>query len=183
MTKPTSGSIMIPARISAQDLADAIGLEVEEVQVVLTSRRDPNAPGDLLDGRLAIDIAETLGFEVMIEARDLALECLYTFETRGELVDDPGGRAGHLATGVIDNIEQLDAKIESVSEHWSVARMPLVDRNILRIGLFELENDKDPATPVVVSEAVRLAQLYSTEKSGAFINGVLATLAKGVRDE
>jgi N utilization substance protein B len=61
--------------------------------------------------------------------------------------------------------------------------MPLVDRNILRLGLFELESDRDTATPVVVSEAVRLAQLYSTEKSGAFINGVLATLAKGVRDE
>ncbi len=183
MTKPTSGSIMIPARITAQELADVISLEVEEVQAMLASRNEPDAAEELLGGRLAIDIAEALGAEVMIEARDLALECLYTYEARGELVDDPGGRAGRLTTGVIGEMERLDAKIESASEHWSVARMPLVDRNILRLGLFELENDGDTATPVIVSEAVRLAQLYSTEKSGAFINGVLATLAKTVRDK
>jgi N utilization substance protein B len=172
---------MIPARITARELADAIDLDVGEVQAALTSRNEPATTEDLLGGSLAIDIAETLGVAVIIEARDLALEFLYTYETRGELVDEPVGRAGHLTSGVIGAMDHLDAEIESVSEHWSVARMPLVDRNILRLGLFELENDKDTATPVIVSEAVRLAQLYSTEKSGAFINGVLASLAKAVR--
>ena len=183
MTKPTSGSIMIPARITARELANAIKLEVEEVQAVLAFRHEPDAAEDVLGGSLAIDIAEALGVEVIIEARDLALENLYTYETRGELIDEPRGRAGRLIKGVIENMDQLDAEIEAVSKHWSVARMPLVDRNILRLGLFELENDSGTATPIIVSEAVRLAQLYSTEKSGAFINGVLATLARAVRDE
>jgi N utilization substance protein B len=71
--------------------------------------------------------------------------------------------------------------IESVSEHWSVARMPLIDRNILRIALHELRNDETIPTAVIVSEAVRLAQTYSTEKSSAFVNGVLSTLARTIR--
>lgn len=61
--------------------------------------------------------------------------------------------------------------------------MPLVDRNIIRLGLFELQSAPEPPTAVIVSEAVRLAQVYSTEKSGSFVNGVLATLARSVRDE
>ena len=59
--------------------------------------------------------------------------------------------------------------------------MPVVDRNILRIGLFELKHDRDTPTAVIVTEAVRMAQTYSTERSGSFVNGVLATLAKEVR--
>ena len=76
----------------------------------------------------------------------------------------------------------LDEMIESVAERWSVARMPVVDRNIIRIALQELRVDKATPTAVVISEAVRLAQTYSTEKSAAFVNGVLATLAKTIRE-
>ena len=177
-----SESIMIPARISARDLADAINKEVSEVQDVLTARNEPNGPDELLGADLAVTAARVLGVEVVIEARDLALECLYEHETRGEMADDPEGRAGRLVKGVVENLDDLDAQIESVSEHWSVARMPLVDRNIIRLGLFELQSAPDPSTAVIISEAVRLAQVYSTEKSGAFVNGVLATLAKSVRD-
>ena len=59
--------------------------------------------------------------------------------------------------------------------------MPVLDRNILRIGLYELENDRDTPTAVIVAEAVRMAQTYSTERSGSFVNGVLAALAQDVR--
>jgi len=63
-----------------------------------------------------------------------------------------------------------------------VARMPVIDRNILRIGLYELRADPRTPTAVVVSEAVRLAHTYSTEKSPSFVNGILATLAKTIRE-
>jgi N utilization substance protein B len=59
--------------------------------------------------------------------------------------------------------------------------MPVIDRSILRIGLYELLEEEDVPTAVIVSEAVRLAKTYSTERSGSFVNGVLATLANEVR--
>lgn len=114
------------------------------------------------------------------EPRDRALEHLYAHETHGQMPEHEG-RVASLVAGVIADIDRLDAMIEAVSEHWSVARMPVIDRNILRIGLFELENDPATPTPVIISEAVRLASTYSTEKSPAFVNGVLSTLSKTVR--
>lgn len=114
------------------------------------------------------------------EPRDLALEALYQAEITGDSsdFDDLTGRVGFLVNGVREHKEELDNEIESASEHWSVARMPVVDRSILRLGLFELRHSRDTPAAVVVSEAVRLAKTYSTERSGAFVNGVLATLAR-----
>lgn len=174
--------LVIPARVTATDLARAIGRDVSEIQAVLGAREQPDSPEDILGADLAISVAKTLGVEVSVEPRDLALERLYEFETRGEVDPDVGGRAGEIVEGVISDLDELDGLIESVSEHWSVARMPVIDRNVLRIGLHELRNDKTTSTAVIVSEAVRLAQTYSTEKSGAFVNGVLATLARSIRE-
>lgn len=116
------------------------------------------------------------------EPRDLALEYLYATETHAQDEPSPPGRAGRLADGVLAELEVLDEEIARVSEHWSVARMPAVDRNILRIGLYELKHDPAVPTGVVLSEAVRMAETYSTERSASFVNGILATLAKNVRD-
>jgi transcription antitermination protein NusB len=117
------------------------------------------------------------------EPRDLALEALYQAEITGDSSDfeDLTGRVGFLVHGVLDHKEELDNEIEAASEHWSVARMPVIDRSILRLGLFELRHGPDTPTAVVVSEAVRLAKTYSTERSGAFVNGVLASLARSAR--
>lgn len=114
------------------------------------------------------------------EPRDLALKTLYQVEITGDISDlgDLTGKAGRLVRGVLEHKEQLDHEIESASEHWSVARMPVIDRSILRLGLFELRHTPETPTPVVVSEAVRLAKTYSTERSGSFVNGVLASLAR-----
>jgi len=181
MTRPAPEGVAIPARITVTGLAEAIGRTVEEVQSILRDRGEPDGPDDLLGWELATGVAEKLGESVTVEPRDLALEILYEFEARGELSDEPEGRAGRLALGVIEELERLDSMIEEVSEHWTVARMPVVDRNILRIGLFELEREPEVPTAVIVSEAVRMAQTYSTERSGAFVNGVLAALARSVR--
>jgi transcription antitermination protein NusB len=117
------------------------------------------------------------------EPRDIALQALYQAEISGDGTDfaDLSGKAGFLVRGVLEHKEELDNEIESASEHWSVARMPVIDRSILRIGLFELRHGRDTPTGVVVSEAVRLAKTYSTERSGAFVNGVLASLARAPR--
>jgi N utilization substance protein B len=117
------------------------------------------------------------------EPRDLALQALYQADIAGDSSDlgELSGRVGVLVHGVLEHKEELDSEIESASEHWSVARMPVIDRSILRLGLYELRHVTDTPTAVVVSEAVRLAKTYSTERSGAFVNGVLASLARAPR--
>jgi N utilization substance protein B len=96
-------------------------------------------------------------------------------------VEDLPPRAARMVVGVSEQRESLDHKIEQASENWSIARMPMVDRAILRLSLWELENEPGTPTAVVVSEAVRLAGTYSTSRSGSFVNGVLASLARSVR--
>lgn len=172
---------IIPARVTATELASAIDVDLAEVQAALRARGEPDAHDDVLGADLAMAVAATLGYKITVESRDLALERLYEYETRNEMAPDAGGRAGAIVDGVVSNLDDLDQMIESVSEHWSVARMPVIDRNILRIGLYELRSDPMTPTSVVVSEAVRLAHTYSTEKSPAFINGILATLAQTIR--
>lgn len=176
------GPPIVPARLTASALARSMGRDLAEVQAVLRARGEPDAPEDLLGADTAIAVAEALSEEIEIESRDLALERLYEYETRGEIGSDLGGRAGRIVDGVISDLDELDELIESVSEHWTVARMPVIDRNVLRIGAHELRHDPTTPTPVIVAEAVRLAQTYSTEKSPSFVNGVLATLAKTIRD-
>lgn len=175
------GGIVIPARLTAVDLASRIDREPTEVCAVLAARGEPNSPEDFMAGDLAVAVARSLGATVTVEARDLALECLYELEAKGELSSAPEGKAGTIVAGVTGTLDELDEMIESVSERWTVARMPVIDRNILRIGVHELINEPQTPTPVVVSEAVRLATTYSTEKSAMFVNGVLATLAKTTR--
>jgi N utilization substance protein B len=77
-----------------------------------------------------------------------------------------------LARGTAANAEEIDRKIESKSEHWRLARMPVVDRNILRLAVYELSQQSVPA-PIVIDEALELARQFSSEESLGFINGVL----------
>lgn len=119
------------------------------------------------------------------EPRDRALQALYEVDQRkGARPDEElSGKARRLVEGVLEHQPELDRTLEETSNRWRVERMPPVDRAILRLGLFELRYE--PATPVavVLSEAVRLAKTYSTEKSGAFVNGVLGALAPSERGD
>lgn len=168
----------IPARITAEELAKTIGRNVSEVVAALKAREEPDSPEDYLDSEIACSVARSLGAEVSVETRDLVLEALYELDTRGEIDRHLEGRAQTLVERIIDSTEELDAEIESASKHWTVARMPVIDRNILRVGLYELKHEPETPVAVVVSEGVRLAQTYSTERSAPFVNGVLASLAK-----
>jgi N utilization substance protein B len=82
-----------------------------------------------------------------------------------------------LVKGTEEHREMLDAVITTKSEHWRVERMPVVDRNILRMAVFEMREVKTPA-PVVIDEAVELARQFSSDESIGFINGVLDAIRK-----
>jgi len=86
--------------------------------------------------------------------------------------------AREIVDGVIDNREEIDEQITTFAKDWSLARMPAVDRALLRIGVWELlYNDEVPAA-VAIDEAVELAKEFSTDDSGAFVHGVLARIAR-----
>lgn len=117
------------------------------------------------------------------EPREKALEAIYSADLRS--IEDPGadlgGKAKRFVEGVTRHRDALDAHLNEVSDNWPVHRMPAVDRAVLRLGAYELAYEPDTPKAVVISEAVELAKKYSTQRSGAFINGVLATLAKVLR--
>lgn len=123
------------------------------------------------------------------QAREDALQILYQLDLNQELTTTSGlyhfekcfARDGQpideftheLVTGVTQNLTALDALIESVSEHWRIGRMPAVDRNILRLGAYELEHcDKIPAT-VSINEMIEIAKSFGADTSAAFVNGIL----------
>lgn len=86
----------------------------------------------------------------------------------------PEERYAHfLAAGVLEKRHEIDSAIESCSENWSVERMSVIDRNILRLAVYELLYCLETPFKVVIDEAVELAKTYGTEESSAFVNGVL----------
>ena len=119
------------------------------------------------------------------EPRELAIQALYEADQMKLGSDDAvaglSGKAARLARGVLAELAALDQSIAKAAERWSVERMPVVDRAVLRLALYELRHEAATPTAVILSEAVRIAKEYSTERSGRFVNGVLATLARSER--
>ena len=116
----------------------------------------------------------------MSEAREDALVALYEAEAAG--LERPNSavlpsKARRLVEGVSEHKADIDASLEALSHNWKLSRMPAVDRALLRLGAFELGHTETPVG-VVISELVELAKRYSTDRSGPFVNGVLAALAK-----
>jgi N utilization substance protein B len=122
------------------------------------------------------------------EAMSLFREDLYHAEMEEETGQDAAGEAGAdpfletLARGTAAATAELDAYIAKRAEHWRLERMPIVDRNILRMAIFEL---KELGTPpaVVIDEALELARRYSEEEAVPFINGVLDAVRKMIEVE
>ena len=122
------------------------------------------------------------------KARKRALDVLYEAELRGEPVLDLLGQraadasppvapyAAELVRGVQQHRERIDELLAAHAEDWTLDRMPAVDRNILRIGVYELLWAGDVPDGVAISEAVQLARSLSTDASPAFVNGLLARL-------
>jgi N utilization substance protein B len=110
------------------------------------------------------------------EVRDLAPEAVLA-----NLPVAPDDYAVRLLEGVHAHRDAIDAHLAAFSEHWTVERMPVVDRCILRIAAYELGYEPEVPTAVAISEAVELAKQYSTKDSGRFVNGLLARVATEVR--
>jgi transcription antitermination protein NusB len=123
------------------------------------------------------------------DARERALYLLYEAETKGispvdalELqIVEPDEMTTTLIKGVAEHRDRLDAAIGARATGWSLARMPVVDLSVLRIGAFELAERSDVPVAVVIDEAVELAKRFSTDASGRFVNGVLSALAQDLR--
>ena len=123
------------------------------------------------------------------ESRERALSLLYEAEvkdmTPAALVDDqpvrPDDFVVDLVVGVGSHQARIDELIGRFAIDWTLDRMPAVDRNLLRLAVFELLERPDVPLGAVISEAVELAKQYSTEESGRFVNGVLSSVAAEVR--
>ena len=100
------------------------------------------------------------------------------FLAKDALVDDFARR---LIAGVTGHLAELDTAIKAVSDHWRLDRMPAVDRNLLRIGAFELLQCNDIPSTVTINELVELAKLFGSKDSSAFVNGVLDKLAQNTK--
>ena len=107
-------------------------------------------------------------------------EAIPLFALASDPPSDPGYYAGAVR-GVWERLEEIDALIGEAAEHWRVGRMTLVDRNILRLGAYELSLGSDIPFAVAINEAVEIGKRFGSEESGAFINGILDRIADIVR--
>ena len=138
------------------------------------------------------------------KGREFALQVLYEVDTSGK---DPevalrdfwenfeGGQgaplpdaaaktfAGVLVNGVLKEMGELDQLVERCSTNWRLDRMPRVDRNVLRLAVWELTHSKDVPMKVVINEAIELGKRFGSEESGAFVNGILDRVAAEVGRE
>ena len=126
-------------------------------------------------------------------AREHALKILYQIDlTRRTLEDSLGdywgqepnkdgeviGYAQRLAGGVRENLKDIDDIISEYATNWQLTRMAIIDRNILRMGLFELKYTTDIPPKVAINEAVELAKKYGDLESSKFVNGILDKIHK-----
>jgi transcription antitermination factor NusB len=125
-------------------------------------------------------------------ARELALQALYQLDLRPDLApediseflrtnaEDPNVLrfAQQLVDGCREHLEEIDGLIRAVAENWDIRRMAVVDRNILRLSVYEMKHMDDIPPKVSINEAVELGKRYSTVSSGSFINGILDRINK-----
>ena len=90
-----------------------------------------------------------------------------------------------LVDGIVKHIPELDKVIEKAAPEWPIPQIPIVDRNVLRLGLYELlySNKEEVPPKVAINEAIELAKSFSGETSGKFVNGVLGTVYKQIENK
>ncbi len=110
-------------------------------------------------------------------------EALEVFRTTFESDPEDFMFARELVRGVMQYLVEMDQMLKDKSEHWRVSRMSRIDRNILRIGVFELAHCPDTPGPVIVDEAVELAKKFGEAKTPSFVNGILDRVFREVRNQ
>jgi len=128
------------------------------------------------------------------KARKDALEILYekeiTGQPFGEIIkhrmlargEEPSDFTIKLIHGVEEHLEEIDGIIAAHTDNWAIDRMPIVDRNLMRIGLYEMLYEEDIPYSVSINEVVELAKIYGMEESSKFVNGVLGRIATELKD-
>ena len=127
--------------------------------------------------------------------REAALQMLFQLEASGVSPDqaitlfwrtfedaDPEGKAyaDACVRGVADNLDTIDKRVTAASQNWRLERMSRVDRNLLRLGTWELLYRSDVPRAVILDEAVELAKSFGTDESSGFVNGVLDRIATDI---
>ena len=125
------------------------------------------------------------------KARALALKALYEVDSVGHgveavmtrlladggLSEENGAFVRELVSGVIQNKEKIDLNIKNFAPAWPIEQIPLVDRNILRLAIFEILLDNKVPVKVAINEAVELAKTFGSDNSSRFVNGVLGSVS------
>ena len=125
------------------------------------------------------------------KARALALQALYEVDSTGHelegvvnqllvmggLSEENADFTRQLVSGVIQNKEKIDLNIQSLAPAWPVEQIPMVDRNILRLAIFEILLDNKVPVKVAINEAVELAKTFGSDNSSRFVNGVLGSVS------
>lgn len=131
-----------------------------------------------LQALYAVDVAGVTGPAALVGLWGSVLD---ETESVGEPVSpDETEFAQALVRGVLEDREDLDARIEAASTNWRIPRMPSVDRNILRLGAFEIRHRPDIPASVSINEAIELAKRFGGAESRAFVNGILDRIAAEV---
>ncbi len=125
------------------------------------------------------------------KARALALQALYEVDSvgheveavvtrllaRGGLSEENAAFTRELVSGVIQNKEEIDHNIQSLAPVWPIEQIPVIDRNILRLAIFEILLDNKVPVKVAINEAVELAKMFGSDNSSRFVNGVLGSVS------
>ncbi len=122
----------------------------------------------------AADVAETPSDEVV--------RTYWAELGEPELDDTARDFATRLASGTLANLELLDERIRSRAEHWRISRMAVVDRNILRLAVYEFLYEPTPRT-VAINEALEIARRFSTYEATQFINGILDAIKRDLDEQ
>lgn len=124
------------------------------------------------------------------QARITALQTLYEYDTTGHDVDEVLQRhiadralaprvaeyAAELIHGVLAHLSQIDEQIHSAASEWPLAQMAHIDKNILRLAIYEILYNNSVPAKAAINEAVELAKLFGSDTSSRFVNGVLGTI-------
>ena len=126
------------------------------------------------------------------KARELALQMLYQHDLSGNTPDTivstfedlqkskPNTRdfATKIFRGTLDNLEKIDEMIAQQADNWRLSRMAVVDRNIIRMSIYEFLHEEDTPKLVIIDEAIEIGKKFGTQKSSQFINGILDGILK-----
>jgi N utilization substance protein B len=126
------------------------------------------------------------------KARELALQMLYqhdlssnppqqivdTFEELQKSKPNTREFAVKIFHGTVENLDKIDEMIAAQADNWRISRMAVVDRNIIRMSIYELMNEPDTPKLVIIDEAIEIGKKFGTQKSSQFINGILDGILK-----